>query len=356
MEVGALRIDPRRREATVGGRQLDLRAREFDLLAALARDPGVVLTRDALLEDVWGTDFPGETRTVDVHVARGPPEARRRRAARSRPCAGVGYRLVPPGPRAGPARPTATRSRSRLRRPRAGRRSLAGSGADALTDVTPAQRPDRPGLRAVAVVILLAVGGHAVRGPPLGSHARATTSAACPDAPALVFQLRAATLSGDSASCSTDSGTGGPGRRVRGSHHRRRAGHRPDRQRADWRPVPDRSPPAAGIVDTGSVDGSPTASRTCYAAMVLRGPNAVGPRAIVLFVPDRSGAEALRDLARTLPAVVILVLLAGRADRLPPGPLGDRPAPTAGRGQPPTCPAAIAQPLPARGAQPRSAS
>ncbi|HTK44087.1 MAG TPA: response regulator transcription factor, partial [Patescibacteria group bacterium] len=68
-EVGALRIDPRRRDASVGERRLTLRPREFDLLVALARDPGVVLTRDMLLEDVWGTDFPGETRTVDVHVA-----------------------------------------------------------------------------------------------------------------------------------------------------------------------------------------------------------------------------------------------------------------------------------------------
>ncbi len=95
IEVGPLRIDPRRREATVNDRRLDLRPREFDLLAALARDPGVVLTRDALLEDVWGTDFPGETRTVDVHVAEvrkqlgtdGPPIETMR---------GLGYRLVPP--------------------------------------------------------------------------------------------------------------------------------------------------------------------------------------------------------------------------------------------------------------------
>ena len=96
IEVGPLRIDGRRREAVVGERRLDLRTREFDLLAALARDAGVVLTRDALLEDVWGTDFPGETRTVDVHVAElrkklgddGPPIETVR---------GVGYRLVPPG-------------------------------------------------------------------------------------------------------------------------------------------------------------------------------------------------------------------------------------------------------------------
>jgi DNA-binding response OmpR family regulator len=96
IEVGDLRIDPPRREATVGDRRLELRAREFDLLAALARDPGLVLTRDALLESVWGTDFPGETRTVDVHVA----EVRRKLGddgPRIETVRGVGYRLVPPG-------------------------------------------------------------------------------------------------------------------------------------------------------------------------------------------------------------------------------------------------------------------
>jgi two-component system alkaline phosphatase synthesis response regulator PhoP len=95
IQVGDLRIDPRRREASVGDRRLDLRAREFDLLAALARDPGVVLTRDALLEDVWGTDFPGETRTVDVHVA----EVRKKLGndgPQVETVRGIGYRLVPP--------------------------------------------------------------------------------------------------------------------------------------------------------------------------------------------------------------------------------------------------------------------
>ena len=95
IQVGDLRIDPRRREASVGERRLDLRAREFDLLAALARDPGVVLSRDALLEDVWGTDFPGETRTVDVHVA----ELRKKLAddgPQVETVRGIGYRLVPP--------------------------------------------------------------------------------------------------------------------------------------------------------------------------------------------------------------------------------------------------------------------
>jgi two-component system alkaline phosphatase synthesis response regulator PhoP len=99
IEVGDLRIDPRRREASVAERQLQLRAREFDLLAALARDPGVVLTREALLEDVWGTDFPGETRTVDVHVA----EVRKKLGQdgpQIETVRGLGYRLVPP-PRGG---------------------------------------------------------------------------------------------------------------------------------------------------------------------------------------------------------------------------------------------------------------
>lgn len=95
IDVGALRIDQRRREATLAGRRLDLRPREFDLLAALARDPGVVWSRDDLLENVWGTDFPGETRTVDVHVS-----ALRARLAPDGPAIeavkGVGYRLVPP--------------------------------------------------------------------------------------------------------------------------------------------------------------------------------------------------------------------------------------------------------------------
>ena len=95
IEVGTLRIDPRRREARIGGRRLELRAREFDLLVALARDPGVVLTRDGLLEGVWGTDFPGETRTVDVHIAE-----LRKKLGHDGPAIetvrGMGYRLVPP--------------------------------------------------------------------------------------------------------------------------------------------------------------------------------------------------------------------------------------------------------------------
>ena len=62
------RIDSARREATINDRQLTLRTKEFDLLLTLAQNPGIVLTRDQLLELVWGSDFYGETRTVDIHI------------------------------------------------------------------------------------------------------------------------------------------------------------------------------------------------------------------------------------------------------------------------------------------------
>ena len=68
IEVGNLRIDLARREVTIDGQPLRLRTKEFDLLASLAQNLGVVLTRDRLLEMVWETDYYGETRTVDIHI------------------------------------------------------------------------------------------------------------------------------------------------------------------------------------------------------------------------------------------------------------------------------------------------
>lgn len=68
VRVGSLAIDRQRREARIGDRELNLRTKEFDLLAALAQDAGIVLTREQLLDRVWGYNFYGETRTVDVHV------------------------------------------------------------------------------------------------------------------------------------------------------------------------------------------------------------------------------------------------------------------------------------------------
>ena len=69
IHLGQVTIDPQRREVTVGGQQLDLRSKEFDLLWALAEHRGIVLSRDQLLDLVWGYDYYGETRTVDVHIA-----------------------------------------------------------------------------------------------------------------------------------------------------------------------------------------------------------------------------------------------------------------------------------------------
>ena len=70
IEVGDLRIDTLAREVTWKGEPLVLTPREFDLLAFLASRPGRVSTRDELLRKVWGYDFLGETRTVDVHIRR----------------------------------------------------------------------------------------------------------------------------------------------------------------------------------------------------------------------------------------------------------------------------------------------
>jgi DNA-binding response OmpR family regulator len=65
---GEIRIDAGRREVTVGSRHVQLAPKEFDLFWALLEHRGMVLTRDQLLERVWGYTFAGDTRTVDVHV------------------------------------------------------------------------------------------------------------------------------------------------------------------------------------------------------------------------------------------------------------------------------------------------
>ena len=81
------------REVTVGGTQVELTSKEFDLLACFLEHPGIVLSRERLLDLVWGMTYPGGTRTVDVHVAQlrrklGDPEG-------IRTVRGAGYKLVP---------------------------------------------------------------------------------------------------------------------------------------------------------------------------------------------------------------------------------------------------------------------
>jgi DNA-binding response OmpR family regulator len=69
IEVGDLRIDILGREVSVAGSPVALRTKEFDLLMALAQNTGVAMARDRLLNAVWGEDFFGDQRTLDVHVA-----------------------------------------------------------------------------------------------------------------------------------------------------------------------------------------------------------------------------------------------------------------------------------------------
>ena len=66
--AGPVSLWPERREATLDGEELSLTMREFDLLAFLIKSPGVVFSRETLLQRVWGWDFDGGSRTVDVHV------------------------------------------------------------------------------------------------------------------------------------------------------------------------------------------------------------------------------------------------------------------------------------------------
>ncbi len=70
LSVGDLTIDLERYEVSVAGRRVTLTYKEFQLLALLASNPGRVYTREALLSQVWGYDYLGGTRTVDVHVRR----------------------------------------------------------------------------------------------------------------------------------------------------------------------------------------------------------------------------------------------------------------------------------------------
>jgi len=66
--LGALSVDPATREVTVDGRHVTLTAKEFDLLHALVRNPGIVMSREALLDAAWGFTEYVDTRGVDVHI------------------------------------------------------------------------------------------------------------------------------------------------------------------------------------------------------------------------------------------------------------------------------------------------
>ena len=93
LAAGDVELERASRTVTVGGETVELTAREFDLLAALLSHPGVVLSRDRLLELVWGGEFAGGTRTVDVHVAQ--LRAKLDRPELVQTVRGAGYKVVP---------------------------------------------------------------------------------------------------------------------------------------------------------------------------------------------------------------------------------------------------------------------
>ncbi|MGH9126272.1 MAG: response regulator transcription factor [Acidimicrobiales bacterium] len=89
--AGSVEVDTARREARVNGQMVPLAAREFDLLQFLAHNSGLALTRQQLLDGVWGAGWYGDERTVDVHVRQ-----LRKKLGSALPLAtvwGVGYRL-----------------------------------------------------------------------------------------------------------------------------------------------------------------------------------------------------------------------------------------------------------------------
>ncbi|HEY8722859.1 MAG TPA: response regulator transcription factor [Gaiellaceae bacterium] len=94
VSLGDVVLDRESHDVTVAGKPVELTAKEFDLLAYFMANPGVVVSRDVLLERVWGQEYPGGTRTVDVHVA----QVRRKldRPDLIRTLRGTGYKAVQP--------------------------------------------------------------------------------------------------------------------------------------------------------------------------------------------------------------------------------------------------------------------
>ena len=95
LKVGDLTVNPENYQVYVRGRPLDLTYKEFELLKFLAQRPGRVCDRDLLLREVWGYDYYGGTRTVDVHIRRLRAKLGAEHEALIETIRNVGYRLVP---------------------------------------------------------------------------------------------------------------------------------------------------------------------------------------------------------------------------------------------------------------------
>jgi two-component system OmpR family response regulator len=95
IKIGDIDIDTARHQVMLNGKLLNLTPKEFDLLLFLATNKGLVFSRDQLLEKVWGFDYPGDTRTVDVHMRylREKIEADPARPTRLLTVRGVGYKM-----------------------------------------------------------------------------------------------------------------------------------------------------------------------------------------------------------------------------------------------------------------------
>jgi DNA-binding response OmpR family regulator len=93
--IADIRIDPGARRVWVGEHEIKLRSKEFDLLARLAREPGVVVKREDLINDVWDEHWWGSTKTLDTHMASLRRRLGERSLSRSRitTIRGIGYRL-----------------------------------------------------------------------------------------------------------------------------------------------------------------------------------------------------------------------------------------------------------------------
>ena len=98
IKSGNLWLDPLRRTAMYGDQRLRLKPKEFDLLLYLMRHAGLALSRDALLREVWGYDYPIDTRTIDVHIRwlRSKIEIDPSNPVRIETVRGHGYRFVQP--------------------------------------------------------------------------------------------------------------------------------------------------------------------------------------------------------------------------------------------------------------------
>ncbi|MEA2452018.1 MAG: hypothetical protein QOG04_728 [Actinomycetota bacterium] len=95
LRIGDLTVNPDNYQVYVRGRPLDLTYKEFELLKFLAQRPGRVCDRDLLLREVWGYDYYGGTRTVDVHIRRLRAKLGAEHEALIETIRNVGYRLVP---------------------------------------------------------------------------------------------------------------------------------------------------------------------------------------------------------------------------------------------------------------------